>query len=601
MSFLAGENKQVKLFTQKEFNDNFFEKDNFRYSLNFYDFEVFAFDWCLTVINPIQKTHTTIVNNVKALKQFYNEHCDEIWVGYNSRNYDSIILKSLLLGMNPKQVNDDLIVNNLKGWQINSNFKKIKLYDFDVYVSNPLKILEGFMGNAIFESEIDFNIKRVLTSQEIKKTLKYNKYDVMQTIEVFKRSINSYNTQIQLIETFGLDISSVSLTQSQLIAEILDCRRGNYGEDEFDLDIVETLKLKKYKQAKEWFEDETNMSYKKSFNLNVCGVPHQFGWGGLHGCNNSKKYYEGNIYHIDVNSYYPSLIIFYNFMTRCSKNKKKYKNIFDIRMKLKSQGKRKEQEPFKLVLNKASGIMRDKYSSAYDPRQANNVCVNGQLLLTDLLEHLEPYVTVIQSNTDGIFVQLENETCEKKFKLVCERWEKRSGVKLSFDSVKKIYQKDVNNYLCVFDNGKIERKGSYVLELDELNYDLPIVNKALVDYMVSGVDVETTINNCNILKDFQKLVKITNNYEGAFHNGKYLKGKYFRVFASKNKNDTYLGKYKRKGATIEKFANTPSNVFIMNGNVNGVEVVENLDKQWYIDLAKKRLNDFGIETNFTLF
>ena len=34
--------------------------------------------------------------------------------------------------------------------------------------------------------------------------------------------------------------------------------------------------------------------------------------------------------------------------------------------------------------------------------------------------------------------------------------------------------------------------------------------------------------------------------------------------------------------------------YIVNGNISGVKVSDRLDKQWYIDLAKKRINDkFG--------
>ena len=48
---------------------------------------------------------------------------------------------------------------------------------------------------------------------------------------------------------------------------------------------------------------------------------------------------------------------------------------------------------------------------------------------------------------------------------------------------------------------------------------------------------------------------------------------------------------------LEKFANTPEHCFIMNESVNGVKVSKKLDKQWYIDLALKRLEDFGIKEN----
>lgn len=180
---------------------------------------------------------------------------------------------------------------------------------------------------------------------------------------------------------------------------------------------------------------------------------------------------------------------------------------------------------------------------------------------------------------------------------ICRRWEHRTGMSLGFDEITEIFQKDVNNYIVRFINGKLERKGAYVMELDDLNYDLPIVNKALVDYMMRGISVEETIENCMELKEFQKIVKISGNYMGGWHNGEFLHDKTFRVFASNDMNDSYLGKYKYEGATIEKFANTPEHCFIKNDSVNGVAVTKKLDKDWYVRLAKKRLEDFGLNVN----
>ena len=587
-------NRKVMLDAEK-YQD--FTAELYPYSLNFYDFEVFVHDWCVTIINPIEKIMTVIVNDVGALKRYYKKHQDQFWVGYNSRNYDTFIMKGLLLGMNPKKVNDDIILRNMKGWQINREFKNVKFLNFDIYTKNSLKTLEGFMGNDIRETEVDFNLQRKLTLQEIRQTIKYNIHDVEQTIEVFRRNIYLYESQIQLIETFGMDIELIGATQAQLTAKILECEKLEHN-DEFDIEIVPTLHLKKYVYAKEWFEDENNLDYKKSFSMNICGVPHQFGWGGLHGCPEEPLHIKGRLFHVDVNSYYPSQIIRYDFMTRNSRNPKRYEGIYKYRLQLKAEGKKKEQAPYKIVLNGAYGMMKDKYSLAYDPKMANNICINGQLMLTDLLEHLEPYITLIQSNTDGLIIQVEDDE-EKINKVmnICHRWEHRTGMGLGFDEITEIFQKDVNNYVFRFASGKLERKGAYVMELDDLNNDLPIVNKALVDYMMNGIAVEETIENCDEIKQFQKIVKVSSNYEGAWHNGEYLHDKTFRVFASKDKKDTYLGKFKYKGATIEKFGNTPDFAFIMNENVNGVKVTKKLDKQWYIDLANKRLEDFGIKVN----
>lgn len=592
------ENERIQLFRKVMLDtENYqdFTEELYPYSLNFYDFEVFVHDWCVTIINPIEKRMVVIANDSDKLISYYRKHKNQFWVGYNSRNYDTYVMKGLLLGMNPKKISDDLIIRGLKGWQINREFKDIRFLNFDIYTKNSLKTLEGFMGNDIRETEVDFNINRKLTREEMRQTIRYNIHDVEQTIEVFRRNKYLYESQIQLIETFKMDIELIGATQAQLTAQILECEKLEH-DDEFNITIVPTLHLKKYAKAKEWFEDKNNMDYKKSFKMDICGVPHQFGWGGLHGCPEEPLHIKGKMFHVDVNSYYPSEIIRYNFMSRNSNNPGRYEEIYKYRLKLKAEGKKKEQAPYKIVLNGAFGAMKDKFSKSYDPRQANNICINGQLMLTDLLEHLEPYIKLIQSNTDGLIVQVnDDDESIEKFKNICHRWEHRTGMGLGFDEIDEIWQKDVNNYIFRFSSGKLERKGAYVMELDDLNYDLPIVNKALVNRMTRGISVEETINECNILKEFQKIVKISSNYEGGWHNSRYLNDKTFRVFASKDKNDSYLGKYKYKGATIEKFANTPEHAFVMNENVNGISVIKKLDKEWYINLAKQRLEDFGIK------
>ena len=593
------ENERVRIYNELildyvQFED--FTEELYPYSLNFYDFEVFQYDWCVTIINPILNIRTVIVNNSKALKQYYEEHKNEIWVGYNSRNYDVFILKSILLGLNPKKTSDDLILREMKGYQICEDFKKIYFLNFDIYTKHSLKVIEGFLGNNIQESGVDFNINRLLTDEEIKQTLVYNNYDVMQTIEVFRKNKELYNSHIQLIETFNLDLKMIGLTQAQLTANILECEKTERN-DEFNFKLLDVIKLRKYNHIYDWFNDYNNRDYKKTLCVDVCGIPHSFGWGGVHGAPTETVHEKGKIYHVDVVSYYPSLMIKYDLLSRNSKNKSKYKTIYDTRVALKKAGKKKEQAPYKIVLNGTYGISKDKYSSAYDPQMANAVCVNGQLLLLDLLEKIEPYITLIQSNTDGIIVKVNSDEETEKIKNIAKRWELRSGMNLEWDEIDEIFQKDVNNYIVKFANGKIERKGAYVMELDDLNYDLPIVNKAIVSYIVDNIPIRQTIEDCNSFRDFQKILKVSSHYQFAWHNNKKLNGKVFRVFASSNYADTYIGKCKFEGATIEKFANTPEHCFIFNDSVNDLSIPKKLNREWYITLAEKRVEDFGLVYN----
>ena len=64
----------------------------------FFDFEVFKHDWLVVAIDPIEKKEFVIVNDRKKLEELYTKYKQDIWVGYNCRNYDQYILKGIMLG-----------------------------------------------------------------------------------------------------------------------------------------------------------------------------------------------------------------------------------------------------------------------------------------------------------------------------------------------------------------------------------------------------------------------------------------------------------------------------------------------------------------------
>ena len=579
-----------------------FTEEKYPHGFVFYDFEVFMYDWLVVLIDPINKTKTIIVNNRNALKEYFDQHCNAIWTGYNNLHYDVAILKGIISGLDAKEISDDIIIRNINPNQISPKFSKIKLYSYDVAAKlESLKLLEAYMGNDIEETEVPFDIDRPLTIDEINKTIKYCIHDVEQTIEVFRRRINDFNASINLIETFDLPFEYINKTKGQLTAIIVDCEKQEHN-DEFNIQIVPTLKLEKYAYIKDWFLDICKkQSYSEKMETNICGIPHQLGWGGLHGAPDIPIHMSGKIFHCDVTSYYPSLMIEYYFLTRNCKHPEKFKNVYDTRVALKKAGKSKEQGPYKIILNSQYGITKDKYSAAYDPVQANNICVNGQLLLIDLLEKLEKHLgehfRLLQSNTDGIIIWIDDEEKSEKIMRHCiSEWCSRTRLGMGIDGIKKIVQANVNNYVFEFDNGKLERKGAMVMELNDLSYNLPIVNEAMVEYITKGTPVEDTVNNCNEMIKFQSVFRISSSYKCAWHNGEYLTNKTYRVYASKDSKDTYLGKCRSVGGTAEKFANTPEHCFIINGSVKDIPMSIKLDRKWYIDLAKKRLNEsFGYE------
>lgn len=564
--------------------------------LNFYDYEVFKHDWLVVIINPVEKTKTVIVNDWAKLKEYFETHKTEIWVGYNNRRYDQYVHKAILLGMDPKEVNDWIIAKHMDGWQFSSLFRKIDMINFDVMLKSDtgLKSLEAFMGNDIRETSVPFDIDRKLTEEEIEEIIKYCTHDVEQTIEVFLARKAEFDAAMGLVKIFNLPLSYLGKTGAQRVAKILG-GKGQRFDDEFEFQIVDTLRLSKYKAVANWYRKPENHDYTKKQVVNIGGIETVLAWGGIHSA--IKKYYGEGVYLMaDVTAYYPSLQLRYKFGYRNMANPENFEKIHNENLRFKELGDKKARLPYKIADNAISGQLKDKNSSLYDPRDNNAICVNGQLLLVDLIEKLEPHIeALIQANTDGILIKLKSIDDYEKIDDIVWEWEERTGMRMGFDIYTKVFQKDVNNYLLVDAKGKTKTKGAYTKALSGIDNDLPIINKALVDYMVHGIPVDKTINDCDELKMFQKVVKLSGKYWRTWHNNKYMAEKCHRVFASRALYDSYIGKCKSEGATIEKFANTPDHCFIDNGDINGKRVPERLDKWWYIQLAKERLKQYGVE------
>ena len=581
----------------------------------FYDFEVFKEDWLVVIIDMGKKQEHVIINDAAELERIYKENINEIWVGFNSRHYDQYILKGILCGFDPKKINDFIIVKGNPGWKYSSLFRNIPLNNYDVMgnVDRGLKFFEGSMGNDIRESSVPFNIDRKLTKAELEETVKYCRHDVEQTIEVFLHRKEAFEGTLGLVKYAcqgkPLNLPLISKTNPQLSAIILDAHRVNDRNDEFDIDFPDTVQIKKYQAVMDWYKDPSNRCYAKhipgkktpektKLDIMIAGVPHTFAWGGVHGA--LEKYHgEGYFLNMDVASLYPSLMIRYNLHSRNIKDPKKFEEIYNQRLEYKKQ-KNPLQAVLKLVLNSTYGVMKDKNNDLYDPLQANKVCVYGQMLLLDLIEHLEPHSQIIQSNTDGVLIKMPQGQDEQKwFDLIDDiayEWEQRTGLVLEFDEYRKVFQKDVNNYIVVTADGKYKSKGAYVKGLSDLdNGDFPIVNKALTEYMVNGTPVEYTINQCDELKKFQLVSKISGKYDCILHGDKVLKEKCVRIFASKDESDPGVQKIHARTGKPAKLPNSPIHCFIVNDNVNGMKVPTKLDKQWYINLAEKRIEDFGVK------
>ena len=582
----------------------------------FIDFEVVLHDWLVVAIDPIEGKEYVIINDKTELERLYKKYKNDIWCGYNIRNYDQYILKAIICGFNPKEVNDWIIVRDRKGWEYSSLFHKVPLNIFDTMPNPPvsLKTLEAFMGKDIHETSVPFDIDRKLTEQEIKEMIEYCRFDVLNTIEVFIRRKGEFAAQMDLLKAFNLPLSNVGKTQAQLAAVIFDAKKQNF-KDEWDIRLPDNLELGKYQFVADWFLDKSNHKYthwvigkggkpkeeKVRLECMIAGVPHVIAWGGIHAGQlvNLSCAPDEVIIDADAGQLYPNIMRIYKLLSRAAQKPEMLNYILDTSMRLKAEGKKKEREPYKRQCNIVYGASGDPTNALYDPLMRNLVCVYGQVFFIDLIDKIEDIAQILNSNTDGIFFKVKKKDLPELYRRI-KVWESRTGLSMEYQEYTKYVSKDVNNYVAVMTSGKLHCKGTYVKELNDLDYDLPIVNEAVKNYIVYGYRVEDTIFGCRELRKFQKVVKLSNKYEWVEHEHEQgttkFDNKAYRTFASCDSRDGRLMacRITSKGLEKKKFGGTADKCFIFNDDLNGVPIPKKLDYSWYIDLAYKRLNDFGV-------
>lgn len=298
--------------------------------------------------------------------------------------------------------------------------------------------------------------------------------------------------------------------------------------------------------------------------------------------------------------YYPHLMTIYGYTSRNIPSPKIFEEVLEKRMKAKAAGDKATANALKLVVNTTYGASLNKYNDLFDPLMGRSVCVTGQLFLLELAENLYKNVEdlkIVQLNTDGIMVEFDDSLYDL-VREITEEWQSRTGFELEEDQVIQIAQKDVNNYVEVQSGGKSKSKGGYLVRgiapagAFNINNNSCIVATALKDYFVNGTPVEETINGCEDLSQFQIIAKAGAKYKEAYHlvdGEKQPVQKVNRVYATSDERYGKLFKVKAEDESTAKIEMLPEHCIIDNNNEL---TIKDIDKSFYIEMAKKRVNDF---------
>lgn len=613
------------------------------------DIEVFRYDWIAIFLDTTTGEWSVFHNDNAAVKEYMNQP-GLLFCGYNNKHYDNHILKAICCNAPPeliKQINDFIIVEERPGWDhwfLKQNrfwFESFDLMD-DTQVGTSLKHIEAHLGWNIEETQVDFDINRPLTPEEIESTIFYCKWDVKATAKLLTLRKGYLEAKLNVARAKGIpDAKALYMTNARLTAAYLDAvaterydEREYHYPDNLDRSLIPSEVLEFFDRLHDT-SIPTQTLFKSELILDVDGAEAKIAFGGIHHARpNYTEEASGNriIRNFDVASLYPSLMVYCGYTSRNIPSPKTFEEVYHTRLRAKATGDKHTANTLKLILNTTYGASLATTNPLYDPLMGRSVCITGQLYILELaMRYLRETTTVriIQLNTDGLMISLDSEELDAIYR-INDEWQQSKSLILEEDKISKIVQKDVNNYVMVFENGKVKTKGAYVTYgipgagAFKINNDFTIVKKAVIDYFTKNIPVEDTINDCEDIHEFQIIAKAGGGYKSVFRVpadfedrkkrwtkdnrtrnsvGKLVNPRFTwdcydgprsevqrvnRVYASTNPNMGTLVKIKPDG-TVGKIGGLPESVIIDNKNKLTLDAV---DKSWYIALAKKYISDY---------
>lgn len=595
-----------------------------------FDIEIFKRDALFVFRDYFTKEWFIINNDLNALRQFYLEYRDSMFIGYNNASYDNNVMRGYLQGKNAYQMSKTIIESDERGLVYKLfDSKKTPLFGMDLYQDNKgfsLKEHSAFLGIDIKETEVDFDMERKLTDEEKELNIAYCKNDVLATEKRFEQNIGMLLAKATIALMFDMDKTDLLQTNANLTAKLLGATKQEVRPDLTDpLELDKRLEINTKEIAEAYLNHEFNLNDKGKLNVSLNyttedGYEMVFGSGGVHGAVPSFIHI-GLFPMRDWGSLYPNTMEQFNLLSRNipADKKHRYGDLLKQRMEAKYSGEETAvikgvEVPtnvmingIKLPLNTKFGASGAEFNGLYDPRNQFLVCATGQLIMTNMYELIKGKAKFIQSNTDAHAYIPNSEADDKAIDEALDAFADKIGLTLDKDMFTEIYQKDVNNYIAVQPNGKVKVKGAIGLT-GGMKVSKAIVSNAFINYLVAGKDYKEFINECNEIRQFQIITKtgwtfdktVTRDIEGNETNAQKVN----RVFAVKDKTKAVeLFKVKEgqlvdieadeiRGTTsyTKGLANAPEYYTIDNNACGAGITIDEIDKQYYIEQVEDTLD-----------
>ena len=607
-----------------------------------YDIESFPNYFCCTCKDTETKQLRTFEisyqrNDAEMITDYFLTK-DLLLCGYNNHHYDDVIINYIIdyhnkmstlhyenvtqsiFKLSQTIISED--IDSIKRWKYAKYFDSMDLLTmmFSSKLRVGLKEMQLTMRYPnVQEYEGDFN--DYVTKEDITQIVKYNINDVESTNTLFDKLNEKGEIDLRLFieKEYGfnaLSMDSVKFGETLLAKKV--CEELNIDKKQLEqmrspMDAIPLkdviLPIIKYKNPilQKVLEDmkvqvvssKERKGYENRFVIS--NIRYSIGVGGIHSINTpgifvpKKDEYIG---HLDVASMYPSFIVQYGwFPTHLGKaGLDVYTTLYHERLHAKHSGQKLKNQVLKLVLNSVTGKMQQESSWLYDPKSVFKIRINGQLVLLMLVDRLlERDCKIIQVNTDGVMFIAKKDRESDIMESVSEL-EQLTKLTFEADRYEAFYQYAVNDYFGVKDGfsetkdeNLIEKKGMFITK-SSLGKGLSpiIIPKAVINYFLYNIPIETTIRECDNIYDFLMGQRVAKQFKIEYNN-KYIT-RINRYYASTN--GYWLYKVKEENGEL-KFANmlTKSGVTILNKVEDTSTATKKINYTYYISEAHKIINE----------
>ena len=615
----------------------------------FFDIEIYPNYFLMVCYDPYKKEHIIfqlwdinnqiLINDLPKLLKFLDIEKNTHFCGYNSLGYDMNILTAIVkekftTTKQIKEFNDFLICSEWSIYREGDLCNKtldlmlVNNYGPRSAKSTSLKKLEFNLRKKKIQ-DLPYHFNDILTTEtQIADVIKYCKYDVEVTVDIFNLSKDLINMRIEFGNEQKLDVlnspepdlakkfvyrelaSYMNIGEKQfkdlrsyhdqidvklLILPFIEFKHSHYQEvlDYYNsLSLIPTVKSVKNPNIK-----VINLKNVISKTITYDGLTTVYGSGGIHAAVAPGVYEENDEYMIttaDFTSYYPHLQFVHDCIAGHIPSELYSKLIRFLFAERKKHAKGTALNyAYKILINLLYGLSNSEYSALYDTRATLKTTINGMLSISMIADKIYdiPKAKILMKNTDGLEIyhlRADKDSVEE----ILNNISTLIDIPIELGYYKKMVIRDVNNYISIDINDNLKTKGIFedyndIIKQGAYHKDTSamIIPKALKAYFVNDISVEETINNENSIYEFCYGNKGSNSYrwmltkynpDNGISKSELFDSRFVRYFAGGNDTLSQLWIKGARSGTIQAVqAQTP------------ITLLMNIPKTEILDLNRK--------------